>query len=92
MSSVNFYSDPTHKRAFTSQDVRLLSIRAVAPSSSVTAKTRFELLACEYDSEESLTRRIHRWVLDWANRNKEHYESRFAFVYPLYKSSLICEL
>lgn len=85
MSSVNFYSDPTHKRAFTSKtfDYFIEGSRAFKFGYS---KTRFELVACEYDREERSKRRgPHRWLLDWANRNKEYYESRFAFVYPLYQ-------
>ena len=85
MSSVNFYSDPTHKRAFTSKtfDYFIEGSRAFKFGYS---KTRFELLACEYDREEKSKRRgPHRWLLNWANGNKEHYESRFAFVYPLYQ-------
>lgn len=85
MSSVNFYSDPTHKRAFTSKtfDYFIEGSRAFKFGYS---KTRLEMLACEFDREERLKRTgVHRWLLDWANRNKEYYESRFAFVYPLYQ-------
>ena len=85
MSSVNFFSDPTHKRAFTSKtfDYFIEGTRAFMFGYS---KARFELVACEYDREERIKRRgPHRWLLDWANRNKEHYESRFAFIYPLYQ-------
>jgi SAM-dependent methyltransferase len=85
MSSVNFFSDPTHKRAFTSKtfDYFIEGSRAFMFNYS---KARFELVACEYDREERMKRRgPHRWLLDWANRNKEHYESRFAFIYPLYQ-------
>ena len=32
----------------------------------------------------ALRRGFHGWMLDWANRNKEHYENRYAFLYPLY--------
>ena len=87
MSSVNFYSDPTHKRAFTSRtfDYFIEGSRAFRFGYS---KTRFQLVACEYDREERSRRRgPHRWVLDWANRNKDYYESRLAFVYPLYQIS-----
>ena len=85
MSSVNYYSDPTHKRAFTSKtfDYFIEGSRAFKFGYS---NTRFELVACEYDREEKLKRRgPHLWLLNWANRNKEHYESRFAFIYPLYQ-------
>lgn len=85
MSSVNYYSDPTHKRAYTSKtfDYFVEGSRAFRFGYSTA---RFELVACEYDREERSKRTgVHRWLLDWANRNKEHYESRFAFVYPLYQ-------
>jgi hypothetical protein len=87
MSSVNFFSDPTHKRAFTSKtfDYFIEGSRAFRLGYS---KTRLELVACEYDREERPNRRgPHRWMLDLANRHKEKYESRYAFIYPLYQIS-----
>ncbi len=87
MSSVNFFSDPTHKRAFTSKtfDYFIEGSRAFRLGYS---KTRLELVACEYDREERPKRRgPHRWMLDLANRHKEQYESRYAFIYPLYQIS-----
>ena len=85
MSSVNFYSDPTHKRAFTSKtfDYFIEGSRAFKFGYS---RARLEMVSCEYDREERPKRTgWHRWALDWANRNKELYESRYAFVYPLYQ-------
>lgn len=85
MSSVNYYSDPTHKRAYTSKTFDYFIEGSLAFKFGYS-KARFELVACEYDREERPKRTgVHRWLLDWANRNKEHYESRFAFVYPLYQ-------
>ena len=84
MSSVNFFSDPTHRRAFTSRSFNYF-LEGEAVHRLGYSKARFELLKCEYDSEERLKRHgIHRWLLDWANRNKAHYENRYAFLYPLY--------
>jgi SAM-dependent methyltransferase len=84
MSSVNYYSDPTHRRAFTSR-----SFDYFLPGQPTHrlgySKAQFELLSCEYDAEERPKRHgFHRWALDWANRNKAHYENRYAFLYPLY--------
>ncbi len=84
MSSVNFFADPTHRRAFTSRSFDyFLSGR---PTERLGySKARFELMKCEYDAEDRQHRRgPHRWLLDWANRNKDRYESRYAFMYPLY--------
>lgn len=87
MSSVNFYSDPTHKRAFTSRTFDYF-IEGTPAFRLGYSTARLELIACEYDREERVRRRgPHRWILDWANRNKGHYESRYAFVYPLYQIS-----
>jgi hypothetical protein len=84
MSSVNYYSDPTHKRAFTSRSFDYFLPGQLTHSLGYS-KAKFELLHCEYDSEERPKRRgFHRWALDWANRNKAQYENRYAFIYPLY--------
>jgi SAM-dependent methyltransferase len=87
MSSVNYYSDPTHRRAFTSRSFDyFLEDR---PASRLGySKARFELLSCEYDSEEIPQRHgFHAWALRWANRNKAKYEDRYAFLYPVYNVS-----
>ncbi|HKO68170.1 MAG TPA: class I SAM-dependent methyltransferase [Burkholderiaceae bacterium] len=85
MSSVNYYADPTHKRAFTSKTFDYF-IEGRLASNFGYSKARFDLVACEYDREERLKRTgVHRWLLDWANRNKQQYEARFAFIYPLYQ-------
>ncbi|MGH6611608.1 MAG: hypothetical protein ACRECQ_15285 [Burkholderiaceae bacterium] len=84
MSSVNYFSDPTHKRAFTSRSFDyFLPDRPTFRFGYSTA--RFELERCEYDVDDRPLRRgIHRWLLDWTNRNKDQYENRYAFLYPLY--------
>ena len=84
MSSVNYFSDPTHKRAFTSR-----SFDYFLPGRPTFrfgySKARFELTRCEYDTDDRPLRRgFHRWALDWANRNKDQYENRYAFLYPIY--------
>lgn len=84
MSSINYYSDPTHRRAFTSRSFDYFLPGQPAHGLGYS-KARFELLNCEYDTEERPLRRgLHRWMLDWANRNKAQYENRYAFIYPLY--------
>ena len=84
MSSVNYYSDPTHRRAFTSRSFDYFLPGQLAHRLGYS-KAQFELLRCEYDMEERSKRRgWHRWALDWANRNKAQYENRYAFIYPLY--------
>jgi SAM-dependent methyltransferase len=84
MSSVNYFSDPTHRRAFTSRSFDYFIPGRPAHRYNYS-KARFGLLSCEYDAEErSRRRKFHRWALDWANRNKEQYENRYAFLYPIY--------
>ena len=84
MSSVNYYSDPTHRRAFTSRSFDYF-IQGTSAFRLGYSKARFEMIHCEYDAEERPIRRgFHRWALDWANRNKAQYENRYAFLYPLY--------
>jgi SAM-dependent methyltransferase len=84
MSSVNYYSDPTHRRAFTSRSFDYF-IAGTPVFRLGYSKARFEMIRCEYDAEDRPLRRgFHRWALDWANRNKAEYENRYAFLYPLY--------
>lgn len=87
MSSVNFFSDPTHKRAFTSRSFDFF-VEGTEASKLGYSKARFELLYCEYDAEDRAHRKgLHRWALRWANRNKVLYENRYAFLYPIYNIS-----
>ena len=84
MSSVNYFSDPTHRRAFTSRSFDYF-LEGRPASALRYSKARFELLSCEYDAEERPHRRgVHAWLLGWANRNKAKYEDRYAFLYPVY--------
>jgi len=84
MSSVNYFSDPTHRRAFTSH-----SFDYFVPGSAMHeyrySKATFRLISVEYDRDQIPYRSgIHRRLLEWANRNKDTYERRYAFIYPLY--------
>ena len=84
MSSVNYYSDPTHKRAFTSRSFDYFIPGRPAHRFNYS-QARLELLSCDYDTDQVPYRKgWHGWALRWANRNKEHYENRFAFIYPVY--------
>ena len=87
MSSVNYFSDPTHKRAFTSRSFDYFLPGTTAARFGYSS-ARFELVHCEYDAEDRPQRRgFHRWILGWANRNKVLYENRYAFLYPVYNIS-----
>jgi ubiquinone/menaquinone biosynthesis C-methylase UbiE len=85
MSSVNFFSDPTHRRAFTSRsfDYFILGSKVSGYGYSLA---QFRLVSVEYDKLERDTRPwFHRCLLNLANRHKERYENRFAFIYPVYQ-------
>ena len=85
MSSVNYYSDPTHKRAFTSRSFDYF-IPGTAASEYAYSAARFRLVSVEYDKPGRAERRgISLWLLHWANRNKDWYERRFAFIYPMFQ-------
>lgn len=87
MSSINYFSDPTHRRAFTSRSFDYF-LKGTTAARFGYSSARFELLHCEYDAEDRPHRRgIHRWILAWANRNKVLYENRYAFLYPVYNIS-----
>lgn len=84
MSSVNYFSDPTHRRAFTSHSFDYFIPGSMAHEYGYS-KATFRLLSVEYDRDQIPYRRgLHGWLLRWANRNKDIYEGRYAFIYPLY--------
>ncbi len=84
MSSVNYFSDPTHRRGFTSRSFDYF-IEGTPAFRLGYSKARFEMVHSEYDVEERPKRSgPHRWSRDWANRNNTKYEDRYAFLYPLY--------
>jgi ubiquinone/menaquinone biosynthesis C-methylase UbiE len=85
MSSVNYFSDPTHRRAFTSRsfDYFIPGTDAFAYGYSLA---QFRLISVEYDKFDREKRRWHhRWLLERANRNKKTYEDRYAFIYPVFQ-------
>jgi hypothetical protein len=44
------------------------------------------LLSVEYDKYEYDSRSfLNRMILKWANANKQRYESRYAFLFPVYQ-------
>lgn len=85
MSSVNYFSDPTHKRAFTSRSFDYF-IEGTDANRYAYSECKLGLNTVIYDPEQHDIRRgLHLWLLKWANRNKEKYENRYAFLYPLYQ-------
>jgi len=84
MSSVNYFSDPTHRRAFTSRTFDYF-IEGTPAFRYGYSRARFRLKACDYDRDQlPLRRGLHRLLLNWANRHKTPYEERFAFIFPVY--------
>ncbi len=82
MSSINYFSDPTHKRAFTSRSFDYF-IAGTEVNKHSYSDVSFDLLSASYDPEELKTRRgIHLWMLKLINKNKVKYENRYAFIYP----------
>jgi SAM-dependent methyltransferase len=85
MSSVNYHTDPTHKRAFTSR-----SFDYFCPGRELHrygySKATFEILGCEYDRGARGHRRgLAKLLTAWANGNKDRYEARFAYIYPMHQ-------
>lgn len=85
MSSTNFYSDPTHRRAFTSRSFDYF-IEGTAACRYNYSHARLKLLSVEYDKFEYPHRRgLGLWLLRWANSHKVAYENRYAFIFPVYQ-------
>jgi hypothetical protein len=83
MSSVNFYSDPTHRRAFTSRTFDYF-IESTPAFRYGYSHARFRLQSCEYDPDQRATRRgLRRLSLALKNRHKAVYEQRLAFIFPV---------
>jgi SAM-dependent methyltransferase len=85
MSSVNYHTDPTHKRAFTSR-----SFDYFCPGRPLHrygySRATFEILECEYDAGARGHRKgIARFLTALANSHKDRYEARFAFIYPMHQ-------
>lgn len=82
MSSVNYFSDPTHKRAFTSRSFDYFVAGTEVHKHSYSYVT-FELIFVSYDPDQLKTRHgISLWILKLINKNKIRYENKFAFIYP----------
>jgi SAM-dependent methyltransferase len=78
-SGRNCYHELQHKRGFISTSFERYIDGAVAMST----KEKFKLLGCEY---EPGIYRQHWWdrsLIQLANENKEYYEARFMWIYPL---------
>ena len=92
MSSVNYFSDPTHQRAFTSRSFDYF-ISGTEAFEYAYSDARFELTSIEYDKGQQQYRKgIHAWLLKWANKNKRKYEDRYAFIYPVYQIDFILKV
>ena len=92
MSSVNYFSDPTHRRAFTSRSFNYFVSDTTARSYDYS-RAQFKVVSVEYDKNERASRPFyHRLLLDWANRNKERYENRYAFIYPVYQIHFLLQV
>lgn len=85
MSSVNYFSDPTHRRAFTSKSFDYF-IKGTTSSEYRYSDTEFLLNSVEYEKNEYECRHfINRMIIRWANNNMEKYERRYAFIFPVYQ-------
>jgi hypothetical protein len=83
MSSVNYFSDPTHRCAFTSRSFDYFIPGTDAYGYSLA---QFRFISVEYDKFDREKRRWHhRCLLDRANRNKKTYEDRYAFLYQVFQ-------
>jgi len=92
MSSVNYFSDPTHRRAFTSRSFDYF-ICGTEAFEYAYSDARFEMVAVEYDKGQQQYRKgIHAWLLKWINKNKQKYEDRYAFIYPVYQIDFVLKV
>jgi SAM-dependent methyltransferase len=83
MSSVHFYTDPTHRRALTSRSFDYFCPDRPLYRYGYT-KAQFQMVSCEYDRGAVGSRTgLARLLTAWANKNKDKYEERYAFWYPM---------
>lgn len=85
MSSVNYHSDPTHKRAFTSRSFDyFVEGTDVRRHAYTNATLRIDSVAFD-PLLIPLRSGADRWLLKLANRHKRIYEERFAYIYPVHQ-------
>ena len=82
MSSVNYYSDPTHKRAFTSRSFDYF-VEGTKAFEYRYSDARFSLESVVYDRDLPYRNPFNRWFLRLANKYKDRYESNYAFIFPV---------
>lgn len=91
MSSVNYFSDPTHKRAFTSRSFDFF-IPGTPTFYHRYTKAKFTLVSVEYNPGTKRRFLLDRLLQKLANRFKHLYENRFAFIYPVNEIYFILEV
>jgi SAM-dependent methyltransferase len=86
-SSHHLWTDPTHRRAFTSRSFQYFT-DDFADRNFQYSRARFRLLEATYEHYEDWMWRYRprwydRWLLAWANRHKDLYERRFMYWYQV---------
>ena len=85
MSSINYHSDPTHRRAFTSRSFDYF-VDGTDVRRHAYTKATLRIESIEFDPLLlPLRKGVDRWLLQLANRHKRIYEERFAYIYPVHQ-------
>ena len=85
MSSINYHSDPTHRRSFTSRSFDYF-VDGTDVRNHAYSEARLRVESVAFDPLLiPLRKGIDRWLLQLANRHKRIYEERFAYIYPVHQ-------
>jgi len=87
MSSANYHNDPTHLRAFTSRSFDYF-VEGEKLFKYGYSHARFKKESVIYDKDSRKERRFYdRWVAEFATKKPLLYESRLAYILPLWDIS-----
>jgi hypothetical protein len=93
MSSVNFATDPTHRRAGTSGTFDYFD-RSTQLGQYFYSDAQFEVVKFSYGrayhgSLGKLFRVLDKFLIPYCERNRASYEHYFAYIYPMHEISYI---
>lgn len=89
-SGLNYPTDPTHRRCFTSRSFDYFDPSTERGRYSYSP-ARFRVLSVRYDTDKRRRWFFDRWLLALADRWKRVYEERFMYWFPVHNVHFVLE-